>query len=77
MAPTEQEAIDALKRVQSLSPEQFEAAMRDDIGAPMMQVFNALARTLHPSDDDDDVAKKLHLMMLTWLMAQQLRAPID
>lgn len=66
----EDQAIEALKRVQGLSPEQFEKALHDEVGQPVLAVFNALARTLHPGDDDDAIAKKLHLMMLAYLMAR-------
>jgi hypothetical protein len=73
--PTEDESIEALKRVQSLTPEEFQRAMHDDIGPAMLQVFNALARALHPMDSDDEIAKKLHLMMLAWLMSRELPSP--
>lgn len=69
-APTEDQALAALKRVQALTPEQFEQALNDDVGHPMVSLFNALARAMHPTDDDEAVAKKLHLMMLAWLMAR-------
>lgn len=69
-APTEDEALAALKRVQTLAPEQFERALNDEVGHPMVSLFNALVRAMHPQDDDDAVAKKLHLMMLAWLMAR-------
>lgn len=69
-APTDEEALAALQRVQALSPEQFERALEDDIGQSMVSLFNALARAMHPSDDDDAIARKLHLMMLAWLMAR-------
>jgi hypothetical protein len=69
-APTDDEALAALKRVQALTPVEFERALNDDVGHPMVSLFNALARAMHPSDDDDAIAKKLHLMMLAWLMAR-------
>ncbi len=69
-APTEAAALDALKHVQSLTPEEFEKALLEEIGEPMLAVFNALTRTLYPDDDEELVAKKLHLMMLSYLMAK-------
>jgi hypothetical protein len=70
VAPTEDEALAALKRVQSLGPQEFERALLEIVGEPTLAVMNALARTLHPSDDDEAVAKKLHLMMFSFLMAR-------
>lgn len=69
-APNDDEAIAALKRVQALTPEEFERALENDVGHAMVSLFNALARAMHPSDDDDAIAKKLHLMMLAFLMAR-------
>lgn len=69
-APTEEQALSALRKVQGLAPDAFEAALLEEIGEPMLAVMNALARTLYPTDDDDAVAKKLHLMMLAYLMAR-------
>ena len=70
MAPTEDQAIAALKRVQSMSPDEFESKLHSDLGQPMLAVFNALARVMHPDDDEEQIAKKLHLMMLAWFMAR-------
>lgn len=67
-APNDTEALNALKRVQALTPEDFERALHGEIGQPMIAIFNALARAMHPQDDDDAIAKKLHLMMLAYLM---------
>jgi hypothetical protein len=69
-APTDEQALAALKRVQALTPEEFERALNEDVGHAMVSLFNALARAMHPQDDDDAIAKKLHLMMLAWLMAR-------
>lgn len=66
----EAQALEALKRVQALSAEEFERALHDDVGQPILSIFNALARALHPGDDDDAIAKKLHLMMLAYLMGR-------
>lgn len=71
-APSEDEAIARLKRVQAMSPEAFDAALREDLGVSMAGVFAALVRSLHPDDDDAAVAKKLHLMMLAWLMGRDV-----
>jgi hypothetical protein len=68
-APTEDQALDALRKVQGLAPEDFERALLEHIGEPMLAVFNALARTLYPDDDEDLIARKLHLMMLAYLMS--------
>ena len=65
------EALAALKRVQALTPEEFERALNEDVGHAMVALFNALTRAMHPNDDDDAIAQKLHLMMLAWLMARK------
>lgn len=72
-APDEPQALDALRRVQALGPADFERALESEIGEPVVAVLHALARALHPQDDDDAVAKRIHLMVLAWLMAR--RAP--
>jgi hypothetical protein len=69
LAPTEAEALARLRRVQGLSANDFDAALRGRLGTPMAGVFAALIRSLRPEDSDDAVAEKLHLMMLAWLMA--------
>ncbi|HEY4222011.1 MAG TPA: hypothetical protein VGO62_11720 [Myxococcota bacterium] len=69
-APTEDQALTALKRVQGLEPEEFERALLEIIGEPTLAVMNALARSLHQNDDDEAIAKKLHLMMFSFLMAR-------
>lgn len=66
----ENQAIEALRSVQGLGPESLEKAIDNQVGAPMMQVMVALARTLHPDDNDDAVGDKVHLMLLSYLMAQ-------
>jgi hypothetical protein len=63
-------ALAALQRVQNLTPEAFESALKDELGKPMLTVFNALARGLHPEDTDDAIARKVHLMLLAYLMAR-------
>lgn len=69
-ALNEDQAIAALQRVQGLNPEQFQAALERDLGQPMLAVFHALARAMHPADSDDAIAQKIHLMMLAYLMAR-------
>jgi hypothetical protein len=69
-APTEAQALDALRKVQGLAPEAFERALLEHVGEPMIAVFNALARTLYPDDEEELIAKKLHLMMLAYLMSR-------
>lgn len=70
-APDEARALAALRAVQELPTEAFEKALTDEIGAPMIQVMNAVVRALHPKDDDDAVHKKLHLMMVSYLLARR------
>jgi hypothetical protein len=74
-APTEDEALAALRVVQDLGAEDFQAALKDELGGPVLQVMNALARALNPDDDEDAIARKMHLMMLAWLMARRAQSP--
>ncbi len=71
-APNESEAIEALKAVQGLGPDVLEHAIDNQIGEPMMQVMVAMVRTMHPGDDDSAVGDKIHLMLLSYLMAQKV-----
>jgi hypothetical protein len=56
-ALTENQAIEALRAVQGMTPEQFEKALHDEVGRPVLAVMNALARRLNPNDDDDAIAQ--------------------
>lgn len=71
-APNETEAIAALKAVQGLGPDALENVIDNEIGDPMMQVMVAMVRTMHPNDDDSAVGDKVHLMLLSYLMAQKV-----
>lgn len=71
-APNESEAIEALRAVQGLGPDVLEHAIDHQVGDPMMQVMVALVRTMHPTDDDAAVGDKVHLMLLSYLMAQRV-----
>jgi hypothetical protein len=70
-APDDQAALSALKGTQELIGDAFERALHDEIGAPMIRVMNAMVRALHPGDNDAEVHKKMHLMMLSFLMAKR------
>lgn len=70
-APDETQCLAALRAVQELPTEAFETALMDEIGAPMIQVMDAVVRALHPKDDDDTVHKTLHLMMVSFLLARR------
>jgi hypothetical protein len=70
-APDETQCLAALRAVQELPTGEFERALTDEIGESMIQVMNAVVRALHPNDDDDAVHKKLHLMMVSFLLARR------
>jgi predicted NAD/FAD-dependent oxidoreductase len=72
--PTEPQALHVLRHVQGLNAEQFRHALSHAVGEPMMQVFVALAQSMHPDDGEDARAQKVHLMMLAWLMAREHEA---
>jgi hypothetical protein len=61
-------ALEAMKTVQALDGRSLEARIQADIGTPMMAVFTSLARSMFPEDDDEVVARKVHLMVLAYLL---------
>lgn len=70
-APDEKQALAALRAVQELPTEAFEQALMDEVGAPMIQVMDAVVRALHPGDDDAAIHKKIHLMLVSFLLARR------
>jgi hypothetical protein len=64
-------AFAALQAVQSLTPVEFEAALQNEVGRPMLKVMNAVLRRLHPDDSDEQAAHKMRLMMVAFLLARR------
>jgi hypothetical protein len=61
-------ALDALQTVQSMTAAQVGAGVDGEIGGDLLGVLHALARASAPDADDEDVARRVHLMVLAWLL---------
>jgi hypothetical protein len=69
MKPVDREgALEALQAVQALSAQGIDDAVTAEIGEALLGVFHALARASAPGAADDDVARRVHLMILAWLV---------
>jgi hypothetical protein len=67
-APDENGAIEAMKTVQAFSAKALNARIDREVGDPMLGVFSALAGALFPDDSREARAKKVHLMVLGYLL---------
>jgi hypothetical protein len=74
-APDEARALAAVRKVQSLSGWEIEKRVRAAVGDPLMAMFALLAKSVAPSDDDHEIAKKVHLMVLAYLVREELNNP--
>lgn len=71
--PTDREAIEAAKKIQSLSGPELEEKVRSTIGTPMLAIFGVLARHLEPMIDEEALNRRVHLMVTAYL----LKAEVD
>lgn len=67
-APTEPQALEALKVVQNLSGPNLQSRITDEIGTPMLGVLDSLAKAVFPKASTDDHHRTVHLMVLAYLM---------
>jgi hypothetical protein len=72
LPPDEQAGLAAVKKIQSLSGPDLEKRVRAEVGDPMLAFFSLLAKSAAPEDDDHAVAKKVHLMILAYLVRGEL-----
>lgn len=72
MAPDEEKALSALKAVQSLTAEELDRLISDEIGKPMLGVFSALSRAFDEGAGDDEVARRVHLVVLGYLLHREI-----
>jgi hypothetical protein len=70
--PDRKQTEAALNAVQSLTGPELDKAMDDVVGAQMLGAFSALARAMEPGISDDDRAKRVHLMVLAYLMHREI-----
>ncbi|MEW5848326.1 MAG: hypothetical protein AB2A00_05905 [Myxococcota bacterium] len=71
-APDEARALEALKTVQSIPAKDLDQLVTDEIGQSLLGVFAAMARAMGPDDDRQETARKVHLMVLAYLMRGEL-----
>jgi hypothetical protein len=71
-APDEAHALAAVKRVQSLSGPDLEKRVRAEIGDPLLAMFSLLAKNVAPTASDQDIAQRVHLMILAYLVREDL-----
>lgn len=71
-APDEAAALAAVKAVQSLAGPDFEKRVRAEVGDPLLAMFSLLAKSVAPSDDDRAIAQKVQLMLLSYLVREEL-----
>lgn len=72
MVPDEESALRALEAVQSLSASELDALLTSEVGKPMVGVFSALARAFDTSGDEEEIARRVHLVMLGYLLHREV-----
>ncbi len=70
-APTEKQALAALKTVQELSGFELDALIKSELGTPMLGVIDSLARAVLPKATKDEHHSVVHLMVLSYLMRRE------
>jgi hypothetical protein len=74
--PDEAKGLEVVKKIQSLNGPDLEKRVRAEVGDPMLAFFSLLAKsTAAPGDDDHAIAKKVHLMVLAYLIRGELHQP--
>jgi hypothetical protein len=74
--PDEAKGLEVVKKIQSLNGPDLEKRVRAEVGDPMLAFFSLLAKsTAAPGDDDQAIAKKVHLMVLAYLIRGELHQP--
>ena len=71
--PDEQTGLAAVQKIQALSGPDLEKRVRAEIGDPMLAFFALLAKSTSPGEDDHAIAKKVHLMILSYLIRGELQ----
>jgi hypothetical protein len=72
--PDEKTALAAVKSVQVLDGATLEKRVREEVGDPLLAMFSLLAKNLSPKDDDPAIAKKVHVMVLAYLIRGELES---
>jgi hypothetical protein len=74
-APNEAAALAAVKVVQALSGPDLEKRVRAEIGDPLLAMFSLLAKNVNPDADDRAIARQVQLMILAYLVREELAKP--
>lgn len=75
-APDEAAALAAVKTVQALSGPEMEKRVRATIGDPLLAMFSLLAKsTASEGDSERMIAQKVQLMIMAYLIREELTAP--
>jgi hypothetical protein len=73
LPPDEAKGLEVVKKIQSLSGPDLEKRVRAEVGDPLLAMFSLLAKsTAAPGDDDHAIARKVHLMVLAYLIRGEL-----
>ena len=70
--PAELRALTAIKRLQSLSPAEFETLMNEEMGNSVLGMLTALAHSLYPEADPSTTARQVHLLVTGYLLGRSL-----
>ena len=72
LPPDEPTGLAVVQKIQSLNGPQLEQRVRAEVGDPMLAFFALLAKSTSPQDDDAQIARKVHLMVLAYLIRGEL-----
>lgn len=64
-----------MKAVQALSARELDGRIDELVGDPMLASFAAFVRAVYPDDPREERAKKVHLMVLAYLMRCEVESP--
>lgn len=72
-APAEATVLAAFKKVQQFSGKELDQRITDDVGNPMLGAFKALATATVGKENNEQVNRIVHLMVLAYLMNSEVR----
>lgn len=72
LPPDEKTALAAAKKVQVLNGPELERRVRLEVGDPLLAIFALLAKSIEPTADDPAIARRVHGMVLAYLVRGEL-----
>ena len=75
-APDEAQVLATLKSVQELTANQLDGLVTSEVGTPLLGAFSALASAAGPEDDATARARKVHLLVMGYLMRGHLQGDL-